>query len=83
MYIFGYFFPKEHFKGSSKKEHINKKLLGGERGGGGWHPPSPPALEGLSPFQLSLVYMFWSRHTSLCFQFLYFSEAIVLRTILF
>ena len=27
--IFGYFFQKGHFKGSSKKKHTDKKTLGG------------------------------------------------------
>ena len=38
MYIFGYLFQKWHFKGSSKKGHIEKKLFwGGES-------DDPPAL---------------------------------------
>ena len=30
MYIFSYFFQKEHFQGSSKKGHIDKKLWGAD-----------------------------------------------------
>ena len=46
MNIFGYFFQKVHFKGSSEKRTHQQKLLGG---GGGWGltTPLPPALDGL------------------------------------
>ena len=40
MYIFGYFFQKVYFKGSSKKGHIDKNLWV-EGGGVSWRPPSP------------------------------------------
>ena len=49
IYIFSYFFQKEHFKGSSKKRAHRQKSIGegGEGGGGNDDPLSPPAPEGL------------------------------------
>ena len=46
MYVFGYFFQKEHFKGFSKRTAHRQNTLGGL---GCWRPPvpSPPAPEGL------------------------------------
>ena len=41
MYIFGYFFQKGHFQGSSKKRHIDKNFSGGD-GGEGVTTPLPP-----------------------------------------
>ena len=43
MYIFGYSFQKKHFKGSSKKGHIDKKLWAG----GADDLSAPSALESL------------------------------------
>ena len=39
MYIFGYFFQKAHFKGSSKKQAHRRKALGGGAPHG--QPPCP------------------------------------------
>ena len=44
MYIFGYFFQKGHFKGSSEKRAHQQKTFGG---GGLTTPLLPPAPEGL------------------------------------
>ena len=45
IYIFSYFFQKEHFKGSSIKRAHRQKTIG--EGGGNDDPLSPPAPEGL------------------------------------
>ena len=44
MYIFGYFFQKGHFKGSSKKRAHRQKFWGGSWRPNGHPPPTPPLL---------------------------------------
>ena len=51
MYIFGYFFQKAHFQGSSKK----KGKLTKNFGGGLTTPLSPRAPEGLKDDQINTV----------------------------